>query len=218
MFRLVDAFAAVIVPEGLHELLASAPLRIYERNCWTGALDLGEKPAPILKTHATDVFAACLSSTVEHLVLRLAQSGLRDYTLLLDPAWERQASRLGAEFAHRVTQALAADVRADRPEEGEARNEYVEQSLNAFDKVSQIMYPAISEVRTALANYRHRDPAMRWLRAIDHALYLTPSPPTEEEWPTLTALARYFDAAIDAFYPYFLATAFDESVYAQFES
>ena len=49
MFRLVDAFAAVVVPEGLHELLASAPLRIYERNCWTGALDLGEKPAPILK-------------------------------------------------------------------------------------------------------------------------------------------------------------------------
>jgi hypothetical protein len=72
-------------------------------------------------------------------------------------------------------------------------------------------------VRASLANYHHRDPAMRWLRAIDHALYLTTSPVTEREWPVLAALTKFFDAAIDAFYPYFLATAFGESVYAQFE-
>jgi hypothetical protein len=58
---------------------------------------------------------------------------------------------------------------------------------------------------------------MRWLRAIDHALYMTTAPVTEKEWPVLAALAKFLDGAIDGFYPYFLATAFGESVYAQFE-
>jgi hypothetical protein len=217
MFRLVDAFASVEVPSGLHELLSSAPARMYERNSWTGSLDRGEKPAAIVRTHATDIFAHCLAFAVEHLVLRIAESEFRDYAMLLDPTWNRQASRLGGEFAHRLTKALAAAARADRSEESDARSDEVERNLNAFSKVSQIMYPAISEVRTSLANYHHRDPAMRWLRAIDHALYITTAPVTENEWPILAALAKFLDAAIDGFYPYFLATAFGESVYAQFE-
>jgi hypothetical protein len=217
VFRLVDAFGSVVVPDRLHELLSTAPGRMYERNCWSGTLDRGERPAAIVRTHATDIFAQCLAFAVEHLVLRIAESEFRDYAMLLDAAWDRQSSRLGAEFAHRLTKALAAAARADRPQESDARSEEVERNLNAFSKVSQIMYPAISEVRTALANYHHRDPAMRWLRAIDHALYMTTAPVTEKEWPVLAALAKFLDGAIDGFYPYFLATAFGESVYAQFE-
>jgi hypothetical protein len=191
---------------------------MYERNSWTGTRDRGEKPAAIVRTHATDIFARCLSFAVEHLVFRLAESSFRDYAMLIDPSWERQAARLGAEFAYRLTESLAAAARADRNDESGARADEIEQNLNAFAKVSQIMYPAISEVRTSLANYHHRDPAMRWLRAIDHALYVTTSPVTENEWPVLSALTKFLDAAIEAFYPYFLATAFGESVYAQFES
>jgi hypothetical protein len=219
MFRIATAFEADVVPGALQELLSGAPLHMYERNCWNGALDLGEKPAPILQTNATDIFAACLSFTVAHLVLRVAQSGLRDYDQLVTPAWRRQASRLGAEFAYRLTEAFALATRADRrsDQKFDARDDNVERTLGNFTIISQIMYPAISEVRTALANYRHRDPAMRWLRAIDHALYTTPRTVTDDERPKLRALANLLDDTLDAFYPYFLASAFDESVYAQFD-
>ena len=218
MLRIAETFEAVVVPERMRDMLSSIPLENYERNCWNGALHRGEKRAAILQTQGTDIFAQCLSFTVAHLVLRVAESGLREYAMLFDPAWERRTSRLGAAFAHRLTEALALAIREDRPNANlDARDDDSQRTVDSFRIVAQIMYPAISEVRNALANYRHYDPAMVWLRAIDHALYITTVPPLEGERPVLDSLATLFDAALRAFYPFFLATAFGESVYAQFE-
>ena len=218
MLRIAETFESVVVPDRIREMLSSIPLANYERNCWNGALHRGEKRAPILQTQGTDIFAECLAFTVTHLVIRVAESGMRTYGMLLDRAWERQASRLGAEFAHRLTEALVVAIREDRADSKiDARDGDTERTIDSFRIIAQIMYPSISEIRTALANYRHDDPTMLWLKAIDHALYLTTTPPGPTERPVLDSLATLFDAALYAFYPFFLATAFGESVYAQFE-
>jgi len=217
--RIAEQFESVALPDHLQDVLSSAPLRMYERNCWNGALELGEMRAPILRSHATDIFAGCLAFTVPHLVLLVAQSTLPEYAMVLDPTRDRKALRLAAEFAHRLTEALCKDVRAERSESAnDPRDENTEKTIQTFAVISQIMYPAISEVRASLANYRHRDPAMRWLRAINHALFLTTHPVDEHERAILGALAKLFDETVASFYPYFLATAFGNSVYAQFDA
>ena len=219
MLRIRDTFEEVLVPDRLRAILYSAPLRIYARNCWHGGLYRGEKRAPILQTQGTDVFSECLAYTVMHLVMRTADSNIREFDTLFDATAERQAIRLGATYAAHLTEALLRGIRADREGIGfDTNDRNFERTIESFHIVSQVMYPGITETRGALINYDHQDPALIWIRAIDHAIFLPTerlSLPTDAE---LRSLTRLLDATIESFYPFFLAKMFGETMYEHFET
>jgi hypothetical protein len=171
-----------------------------------------------LQTHGTDVFSECLSYAVMHLVMRTAESGIREFDTIFDATAERQANRLAATFATRLTNAVAAAVRADREGIGfEPSDRNADRTVESFRIVAQVMYPTITETRDALANYDHSDAGVVWLRAIDHALFLpTDRLPPPAERP-LQMLANLIDATIDGFYPFFLAKMFGDVMYEHFE-
>lgn len=218
MLRIPDTYEAVLVPDRLRAILYAAPLRIYARNCWHGGLYRGEKQAPILQTQGTDVFSECLSYTVMHLVMRTADSGLREFDTLFDATAERQAIRLASTFASRLTEALVHGILDDREGIGfEKTDRNLEKTIDSFRIVSQVMYPALLEMREALIKYDHQDPAIIWLRTIDHALFL----PTDRlRYPTdmeLRSLTNALDATVEGFYAFFLAKMFGDVMYDHFE-
>ncbi len=219
MLRIPDTFEDVLVPDRIRAILYSAPLRIYARNCWHGGLYRGEKRAPILQTQGTDVFSECLAYTVMHLVMRTADSGVREFDTLFDATAERQAIRLGAYYATHLTDALLKGVRDDREGIGfDSADRNFDRTIESFHVVSQVMYPNITETRGALIHYDHHDPAIVWIRAIDHAMFLPTDRlpmPTDAELRSLTNL---LDATIDSFYPYFLAKMFGDTMYDHFET